>query len=71
VMAKLVIAQSLGFEQFMANTIHNQIVDTDIVLISAYINDEIQLHIEHLKTMGNIVTIIKLEADELKPEGAN
>jgi len=71
VMAKLVIAQSLGFEQFMANTIHNQIVNTDIVLISAYINDEIQLHIEHLKTMGNIVTIIKLEADEVKPEGAN
>jgi uncharacterized protein (DUF58 family) len=66
-LAKLVIAQSIGFEQFMANTIHNQFVDSDIVLISAYISLEIQMHIEHLQATGNIVTIVELKA-EVKTE---
>jgi hypothetical protein len=71
VMAKLVIAQSLGFEQFMANMVRDQIVDTDIVLISAYISDEIQLHIDHLQATGNIVTIVELQADPVIKEVAN
>jgi uncharacterized protein (DUF58 family) len=63
VMAKLVIAQSIGFEQFMANTIVDQMSGTDIVLITAYISDEIHRHIENLKSTGNIVTLIELHAD--------
>jgi uncharacterized protein (DUF58 family) len=63
VMAKLVIAQSIGFEQFMENIIADQMSGTDIVLITAYISSEIDTHIEYLKTTGNIVTVIPLHAD--------
>jgi uncharacterized protein (DUF58 family) len=63
IMAKLIIAQSIGFEQFMANAIENRIMNTDIVLITAYVNDEIQMHIDHLKSAGNIVTMIELTTD--------
>jgi uncharacterized protein (DUF58 family) len=67
-LAKLVVAQSLGFEQFMGNCIEQRIVDTDIVLITAYVSAEINMHIEHLKTTGNIVTIIDLNPDVVTGE---
>jgi uncharacterized protein (DUF58 family) len=63
VMAKLVIAQSIGFEQFMADTIADHLSGSDIVLITAYVSDEIHKHIEDLKTTGNIVTLVELHAD--------
>jgi uncharacterized protein (DUF58 family) len=68
VMAKLVIAQSIGFEQFMANMIADPLSGADIVLITAYVSEEIQRHIDQLKLNGSIVTLIELQTDSIPEE---
>jgi uncharacterized protein (DUF58 family) len=64
ILGKLVIARSIGFEQFLGEEIKRGTADMDIVLITAYISEVMEAHIQQLRAAGNVVTLIHLAADE-------
>ncbi|MDB5054348.1 MAG: hypothetical protein JWM44_2398 [Bacilli bacterium] len=68
-MGKLVIEDGIGFEQFLTDEIAQETQHADIVLISAYVSEEMERQIERFKAYGSTVTVIQLTADSKTQEG--
>lgn len=69
-LARLIMERSTAIETMLEEEIAGQLSDTDIVLISAYVNARMEEAMEQLKRLGNAVSVYRLQPSvpELNPE---
>lgn len=62
-LAKLKMDRSRNFNHFLKEDIDREIRNKDILLITAYVSEQVQERIEELKRLGNSVEILWLEKE--------
>lgn len=62
-MAKLKMERSKSFHLFLEEEVGEQMKDTDLLFITAFVSEKMQAHIQKLEAKGNAVEILRLDQE--------